>query len=385
MASTNGDKKLVMVQLSGGNDYLNTVVPYTNGHYYDFRGSIKIDPEDVIPIDDEIGLRPGLNAMKRLWDQGKVAIIHGIGYANPNRSHFRSMDIWHTALPEDIGNEGWLGRTTRDLDPNGENVLTAVNFGRGLPRALGCRGVPVASVGNLETYGLFPDMQDENLRNFAIDTFSKMYGAAGASGPVMEFLGQTGIDALKGADILRTAVERYQSNVEYAGNSIALSMRDAAQVMFADLGTRIFYTQQGSYDTHAGELATHDKLWSDLDGAIGDFVDDMDEHNAADDTVIMVFSEFGRRIKDNGSGTDHGSGGVAFLIGNSVKGGQYSYYPSIKEQDHLEGDLRFNNDFRMTYTTLLEDWFGLDAVPIVNGTFEKFDFFENENGSNGAG
>lgn len=384
MASTTGDKKLVVVQLSGGNDYLNTVVPYTDGHYYDFRGSIKIDPEDVIPIDDEIGLRPGLNSMKRLWDQGKVAIIHGIGYANPNRSHFRSMDIWHTALPEDIGNEGWLGRTTRDLDPKGENVLTAVNFGRGLPRALGCRGVPVASVGNLETYGLFPDMQDEDLRKFALDTFSKMYGAAGAGGPVMEFLGQTGTDAMKGADILRTAVERYQSNVEYAGNSIASSMRDAAQVMFADLGTRIFYTQQGSYDTHAGELATHEKLWSDLDGAIGDFVDDMDEHDVADDTVIMVFSEFGRRIKDNGSGTDHGSGGVAFLIGNSVKGGQYSYYPSIKEQDHLEGDLRFNNDFRMTYTTLLEDWFELDAVPIVNGTFEKFDFFENGNGSNGA-
>ena len=384
MASTTGDKKLVVVQLSGGNDYLNTVVPYTDGHYYDFRGSIKIDPEDVIPIDDEIGLRPGLNSMKRLWDQGKVAIIHGIGYANPNRSHFRSMDIWHTALPEDIGNEGWLGRTTRDLDPKGENVLTAVNFGRGLPRALGCRGVPVASVGNLETYGLFPDMQDEDLRKFALDTFSKMYGAAGAGGPVMEFLGQTGTDAMKGADILRTAVERYQSNVEYAGNSIASSMRDAAQVLFADLGTRIFYTQQGSYDTHAGELATHEKLWSDLDGAIGDFVDDMDEHDVADDTVIMVFSEFGRRIKDNGSGTDHGSGGVAFLIGNSVKGGQYSYYPSIKEQDHLEGDLRFNNDFRMTYTTLLEDWFELDAVPIVNGTFEKFDFFENGNGSNGA-
>ena len=384
MVSTTEDKKLVVVQLSGGNDYLNTVVPYASGDYYDFRGSIKIDPEDVIPIDDEIGLRPGLNSIKRLWDQGKVAIIHGIGYANPNRSHFRSMDIWHTALPEDIGNEGWLGRTTRDLDPKGENVLTAVNFGRGLPRALGCRGVPVASVGNLETYGLFPDMQDDDLRKFALDTFSKMYGAAGAGGPVMEFLGQTGTDAMKGADILRTAVERYQSNVEYAGNSIASSMRDAAQVMFADLGPRNFYTQQGSYDTHAGELATHQKLWSDLDGAIGDFVDDMDEHDAADDTVIMVFSEFGRRIKDNGSGTDHGSGGVAFLIGNSVKGGQYSYYPSIKEKDHLEGDLRFNNDFRMTYTTLLEDWFGLDAVPIVNGTFEKFDFFANGNGSNGA-
>jgi uncharacterized protein (DUF1501 family) len=385
MASTTNNKKLVVVQLSGGNDYLNTIVPYSNGLYYDFRGTINVQPEDVLPIDDEIGFRPGMEPIKRLWDEGKVAIIHGIGYPNPNRSHFRSMDIWHTALPEDIGNEGWLGRATQELDPNAENVLTAVNFGRGLPRALGKRGVPVASVGNLETYGLFPDVADETRRKFALDTFAKMYGSADSGNAVMEFLGQTGMDALKGADILRTAVDKYQSNVEYAADPIAQSLRDAAQVMFADLGTRIFYTQQGSYDTHAGEIATHTKLWSELSAAVGDFMDDMEEHNASDDTAMLIFSEFGRRIKDNGSGTDHGSGGVAFLIGDNVKGGMYGSYPSLKERDHLEGDLHFNNDFRMTYSTILEDWLGLDPVPIVNGTFEKFGFLSNGNGSNGNG
>ena len=287
------------------------------------------------------------------------------------------MDIWHTALPEDIGTEGWLGRAIRYIDPKGENVLTGVNFGRGLPRALGCRGVPVASVGNLETYGLFPDVKDEALRKYALDTFAKMYGGANGGDAVMEFLGRTGMDALKGADILRTAPEKYSSSVEYAANPIAQSLRSAAQVMFADLGTRIYYTQHGSFDTHAGELDSHTKLWDEVAGGVGDFMDDLREHGYQDDTIILVFSEFGRRVLDNGSGTDHGSGGLAFVIGDPVKGGMYGEYPSLKEEDQLEGDLHFNNDFRQTYSTILEQWLGLEAAPIVNGRFEQFDLIAN--------
>jgi len=377
MAANGHKRSIVVVQLSGGNDYLNTIVPYNNGLYYDYRPEVKIEPETVLKIDDEVGFRPGMEPIKRLWDEGNLAVINGIGYPQPNRSHFRSMDIWHTALPEDIGTEGWLGRVIRELDPKGENVLTGVNFGRGLPRALGCRGVPVASVGNLETYGLFPDMKDETLRKYALDTFAKMYGGADGKDAVMEFLGQTGIDALKGADILRTAPVKYSSSVEYAANPIADSLKGVAQVMFADLGTRIYYTQHGSFDTHAGELDTHTKLWEEVAGAVGDFTDDLKEHGREDDTAILVFTEFGRRIKDNGSGTDHGSGGLAMVIGGSIKGGMYGEYPSLKEEDQVEGDLRFNNDFRQTYTALLEDWMGLEAAPIVNGRFESLDFIAN--------
>ncbi len=376
MASSNG-KSIVVVQLSGGNDYLNTLVPYDNGLYYDNRKTVRIEPDQVLKIDDQVGFRTGMGPIKNLWDEGKVALINGIGYPNPNRSHFRSMDIWHTALPDDIGTEGWLGRTIRELDPKGENVLTGINFGRGLPRALGCRGVPVASVGDLNTYGLYPDMKDEALRKYALDAFAKMYGGAKGSDAVMDFLGQTGMDALKGADILRTAPELYSSNVEYATNDIAQGLKAAAQVMFADLGTRIFYTQHGSYDTHAGEIDSHTQLWSEAAGAIGDFMDDVKEHGREDDTVMFVFSEFGRRIKDNGSGTDHGSGGLAMLIGDPVEGGMYGEYPSLKEEDQLEGDLHFNNDFRQTYTTLLEDWMGLEAEPIVNGRFEPLKMIAN--------
>ena len=147
--------------------------------------------------------------------------------------------------------------------------------------------------------------------------------------------------------------------------------------MFADLGTRIYYTEHGSFDTHAGELSSHDRLWREVSGAVGDFMDDVNEHGKAEDTAMLLFSEFGRRIDDNGSGTDHGSGGVAFLIGEGVNGGMYGEYPSLKEEDRLNGDLHFNNDFRQTYTTILEGWLGLDAGPIVNGPFESFDLFKN--------
>ena len=368
------EKSLVVVQLSGGNDYLNTIVPYGDDEYYDFRKTVHINQESVLPVDATYGFNPNLGPIKQLYDEGKVAVINGIGYDNPNRSHFRSMDIWHTALPDEIGNEGWLGRVIREIDPSGENVLTGVNFGRGLPRALGVRGVPVASVGNLETYGLFTDIEDEATRSLALRAFAHMYGGVQGKDPVLDFLGQTGSNALKGADILRTAPEKYSSSIEYAANPISQSMKSVAQVLFADLGTRVFYTQHGSFDTHSGELTSHAKLWQEVSGAIGDFYDDLKEHGREDEVVVLVFSEFGRRIKDNGSGTDHGSGGVAFVIGSEVKGGMYGQYPSIREADQLEGDLHFNNDFRSTYSTIIENWFGLDAVPIVNGTFEQFDF-----------
>ena len=377
MATTDGKRCLVVIQLTGGNDYLNTVVPYNNGLYYDFRPNVRIGQDEVLRIDDELGFSPHMGPVKELWDEGKVALINGVGYPNPNRSHFRSTDIWHTCEPTKVGSDGWLGLAIRDLDPRGENVVTGVNFGRGLPRALSSRGVPVASVGNLETYGLFPDMRDEASRSTALYAFAQMYGGAEGKGPLKEFLGQIGSDALKGADILRSAPDKYSSNVEYAATPIAQNLRSVAQVMFADIGTRIYYTQYGSFDTHGGELDNHAKLWDEASAAISDFVDDLEEHGRNHDSVILVFTEFGRRVRDNGSGTDHGSGGVAFVIGGPVKGGLYGEYPSLREQDQLEGDLHFNNDFRSTYSTVLEDWLGLDPVGITNGTFEKFDFIRS--------
>ena len=376
MASNGRERNIVVLQLSGGNDCLNTIIPYEDGLYYDFRPNVNIPQEQVLPLEDGLGLTPHAAPIKRLWDEGNVAVINGIGYPSPNRSHFRSMDVWHTAEPDKIGSEGWLGRAIRDIDPEAENVLTGVNFGRGLPRALSAKGVPVASVGDLDTYGLFPDLQDEALRKYALDAFAKMYGATEGKDAVAQFLGQTGLDALKGADILRTAPALYSSDVEYADNPIAQSLKSVAQTMFADLGTRVFYAQHGSFDTHAGEAEAHAKLWEDVSGAVGDFYDDLKEHGRDNDTVILLFSEFGRRIQDNGSGTDHGSGSVSLVIGGEVKGGMYGEFPSLKEEDQLEGDLHFNNDFRSTYSTILERWMDVEAEPVVNGRFEQLDFLD---------
>ena len=237
MTSTKSDRSVVVVQLSGGNDALNTVVPYGNGLYYDWRRDVRIEQDQVLKLDDQLGFNPSMAPIKELWDEGKVAVINGVGYPSPNRSHFRSMDIWHTAESEGIGESGWLGRTIRELDPKAENVLTGVNFGRGLPRALSCKGVPVASVGDLEAYGLLPDIKDQSARELALKAFSQIYGGAMAHDAVSQFIGQTGADALRGADILRTAPEKYHSSVEYADTPIAQSMKGIAQVMTADLGT----------------------------------------------------------------------------------------------------------------------------------------------------
>lgn len=373
MVTTKRNPALVVVQLSGGNDALNTVVPYNNGIYHDSRGAIHLSEENVIDLNGTLGLHPSMGPIKNLWDQGNVAIINGIGYPAPNRSHFRSMDIWHTAESDHIAPDGWLGRTIRELDPAHDNVITGINFGRGLPRALHCKGVPVASVGNLATYGLMPDIEDQRTRGRALDVFARMYGPAEGRDAMLEAIGETGMGAFLGADILRGAPQQYSSGVEYADNNIAQSMRDIAQVMLADLGTRIFYAQHGSFDTHAGELLNHAKLWDEVSTAISDFFADLKEHGREQDAMVLVFSEFGRRIKDNGSGTDHGSGGVAFVIGSSVKGGLYGEYPSLEPSEQVEGDMRYNNDFRGTYATLLDGWMGMDPHTILDGHYEQFD------------
>ena len=370
MTSASQDPVLVVLQLTGGNDYMNTVVPYGNPLYYDNRPSVNVPPEQVLPLDDRVGFNPNLSPIKELYDRGDVAVIHGVGYANPNRSHFRSMDIWHTCEPDQIGTEGWLGKVIRDLDPKAENVLTGVNFGRGLPRAMALPGVPVASVAVLENYGLLTGIGQDDARTRALDVFARMYAPALGTGPTMDYLGQTGLDALKGADILRTAPAQYQSSVEYGDSAIGRNLRAISQVLLADLGTRVFYTQHGGYDTHAAETAVHTQLWTELSDAISCFFADLREHDVAERVVMLVFTEFGRRVKDNGSGTDHGSGGLSMVIGAPVKGGQYNEYPSLREADLLEGDLHFNYDYRGLYATLVEGWLGLDAAPVVGGRYE---------------
>ena len=371
-----GEKKIVVVQLSGGNDYLNCIIPYNNSEYLDNRPNVRITEDRVLPIGNGLGMNPSMAPIKELYDSGKVAVIHGTGYPVPSRSHFRSMDIWHTAEPTKVGNEGWLGNAINQMYPNHDNVVAAVNFGAGLPRSLVSHGAPVASVTDLDNYGLMSHVGDEGVRTEALQAFKDMYTQAIGTGPVMDYLSETGLNALKGAEILSSVTRDYTSSVEYATDSFSKSMKGAAQVLQADIGTRICYTQHGSFDAHTNGIALQEGLLTDISSGIYDFYEDMKQANKSDDVIMFVFSEFGRRVKDNGNGTDHGSGGVAFVIGDAVEGGHYSEYPSLNPKDLVEGDLAFNLDFRSIYTEILEDWLEVDARPVVKGEYEKVGFFK---------
>ena len=371
MVKTDRQNILVVVQLTGANDFMNTVVPYANPLYRDNRPTVGIPAEQVLPIDREFGFCPSFAPIKELYDRGTVAVLNGVGYPNPNRSHFRSMDIWHTCEPEKIASEGWLGRAIRDLDPLGENVVTGVNIGRGLPRAMAMPGVPVASVGDLDSYGVLNGFAGHRRQLEALDTFARMYAPAVGTGAVMDYLGRTGRDALMSADLLQHAPAQYTSGIEYADTPIARSLQAVAKLVIADLGTRVFYTQHAGYDTHANQAVTQPQLLEDLSQGLSDFFADLQEQQRSDNVLVYIFTEFGRRVKDNGAGTDHGSGGGGFVIGDYVKGGMYGEYPSLKEEDLLEGDLHFSQDFRGVYSTILDKWLGLDPAPIVGGHFEQ--------------
>ena len=378
MVSTKKDPVLAVLSLSGGNDGLNTVVLRNNGLYRDARPTLGIPEDQIIPINDELGFHPTMAPLQKFWDAGKLAIFLGIGYGTPSYSHFRSMDIWHTCEPDTVGTEGWLGRAIKSMDPQNSNVLTGVNFGRGLPRALALDGVPVASVGDLETYGLLTGIEGEDMRGEALDVFGRMYSPAVGRSAVMDYIRSTGTNALMGADILATAPEMYSSSVEYSDTTVGQYMKNIAQTHLANLGTRVLYTTSpyNSFDTHANQAALHSGLWSNVSNTVETFFDDLKEHDASDNVTLLMFTEFGRRISDNGSGTDHGAAGIAFAVGDHVKGGIYGEYPSLEpSKQEPGGNLKAGLDFRSVYTSIVEDWLHLDPVEIVGGKFESTKFF----------
>ena len=374
MTATRKDPVLVVLQLTGGNDYMNTVIPHADPLYRDNRPVVGVADDRIVKLNDAIGLHPEVAPLKRFWDSGDLAIIHGVGYANSPRSHFRSMDIWHTCEPDKLGTEGWLGRATRDIDPNKGNVVTAVSFGPSLPRALALPGVPVACVDDLDNFGMLTSIQEEQQRSNIINRFTRLYSPTIGAGFVMDYLGQTGLDSLKAADILKAAPERYDSPVEYPDTPIARKLKGISQVHQANLGARVLYCDHGSFDSHSNQVGMHDGLWRDVSAAVGSFFDDLRANDASENIILMMFSEFGRRVHDNGSGTDHGAAGVVFMMGDPIQGGEYGEYPSSRPERLEQGDLVPSTDFRGVYSTILENWMNLDANPIVGGAFEKVPF-----------
>jgi uncharacterized protein (DUF1501 family) len=364
-------KILVALQLSGGNDGINTLVPYGQQSYYDLRPTLAIPADSVLPLTDKVGLHPELTGLKDLFDAGHLAVIQGVGYPNPNRSHFRSMDIWHTARPESFELSGWLGRYLDACSCSQGEAMPGISVGDQLNGLFWTDTTLVPAVASVGAFSYQTDSKYKNDRDSQIRTLKNIYAQAGHWTPYDQLIRRGTMAALSGSDELMRVASSYQTPVTYpANNGLANQLKMVAQVIAGNLGTRLFSVQLGGFDTHSAEKDAHSKLMSQLSEGLTAFWQDLAHLNRQDDVMVMTFSEFGRRAAQNGSaGTDHGTAEPMFVLGGSVKGGLYGSYPSLEDLDG-NGDLKFNADFRSVYAGVLRDHLGADEVKVLGGTFD---------------
>lgn len=361
-----GERILVLVQLAGGNDGLNTVVPYTDDAYYRARPALAIKPNDVWKLNDRFGLHPSLGGLFQLWEEGRLGIVHGVGYPRPDRSHFRSMDIWHTANPEVIQPQtGWIGRLLDAAPADGSGLREAL--------AVGLDRLPLALVGHRVVCPQIKDLDALRLRNVSEGTawhspaWRHAVASSSPSGSQLDFLRRSAQATLASAERLRSLGQSYRTAIEYPASGLAQRLKLVAQMIVAELPARLYFVSLDGFDTHAQQLPGHAALLAELSGAITSFIADLKEHRVLERVWLATFSEFGRRLAENGSlGTDHGAAAPLFLV-TPHRGGLYGEAPSLTDLD--DGDPKYTTDFRRVYATLLERWLQLDSQVALG---EKF-------------
>jgi uncharacterized protein (DUF1501 family) len=356
---------LVLVNLYGGNDGLNCVVPHGDAGYYQLRPGLAIAQSDVLAIDARVGLNPGMRSLKALYDKGMVAIVQGAGYPNPDHSHFRSTEIWQTAAPDRYEHTGWLGRYFDAAGLPTENLFKGVALSRVLPEALVSDRTDIPAIPGLGQYALMANRNQTARSAFwrqahdASLPFESPYLAH-----VMEIEG----DAQRSSEELPKLVAGYTTKAAYPATGIGRSLALAAQIVGSNLGTKVIYVEHGSFDTHVNQKTTQNSLLTQFSNAIGAFYDDLAAHGNDGRVLTLTFSEFGRRIEENGSrGTDHGEASPLFLIGAAVKGGLYGTPPNLASTNM--GNVRYTVDFRNVYATVLERWLGRSSASVLNGEF----------------
>jgi uncharacterized protein (DUF1501 family) len=359
------DRVLVVINFQGGNDGLNTVVPFASPDYYRFRPTLGVPQSDVLRINDAVGFNPVLAPFKKLYDAGSVAIVQGVGYPDPDHSHFRSTEIWQTAAPGKYESTGWLGRYLDDAGLPKQNLFNAVAISNVLPEVLIARGSDVPAIDALRGYGLRSDRDAagrEAFHEFVRDT------SVPFTSPFLAQVAEIEDHAQRGAQELPKLVSGYKTDATYPGTPLGRSLALAAQIVGSKLGTRVLYVQHGSFDTHTTQKQTQERLLADFANAITAFYADLAAHGNDKRVLTMTFSEFGRRVAENASrGTDHGEAAPVFLIGGGVKGGLYGEHPDLAQLSM--GNLPFTTDFRAVYATVLERWLGRPSAPIVGGRF----------------
>ncbi|MEK6322309.1 MAG: DUF1501 domain-containing protein [Acidobacteriota bacterium] len=386
-------RKFVVIQFGGGNDGLNTVIPYANARYSSLRPVLSFKEADLKDaqgnstiISNDLGLHPMLGEFKSLFDAGKVAIVNGVGYPNQSLSHFLGTDIWMTANTNGGSGNGWLGKYA-DQVYVGKSSLSAVNIGGTLPKAFFSDKFVVPTISNFATYTFQTDSRFAGDRNNQVNTFRANNSRALPAGSFADALADTGIEAVDGAAALTAAIAKYNSSVTYpANNSLANALKMVAQTMTTIPDNNLGYVSLGGFDDHSAQIGsaqeptnkligTHATLLRNFSQAVKAFLDDMDAHGIRD-LVIMVFSEFGRRPNENASrGSDHGRAAPMFVMGNPVHGGLYGQYPSL-DVTALDsaGNLKENVDFRSVYATILDKWLGADSRSILGASYDNLGF-----------
>jgi uncharacterized protein (DUF1501 family) len=366
-ASADPGNVLVVIQLAGGNDGLNTIVPYSDDAYHRARPVIGLDPKTVLRVDDRIGFNPALAGLRDLFASGQVALLQGVGYPNPNRSHFEATEIWETASPDRPQQYGWLGRYLDRRYPTGTKPPTpfeTVALGDTLPAALVSAHVDVPAIGALGafSYNTGRDLASKQSAGALYD------GAKGGGSPYLAMIADTAREAYHGGDTLRAKIAGYTPLATYPTDGFSQQLKLAAQLIGSDAGTRIIFVSLGSFDTHAGQRAQQDRLLGYLGNGLKAFYADLAAHGNAKRVLAMTFSEFGRRVTQNASnGTDHGTAMPLFVVGGAVKGGVYGDHPSLTDLD--QGDLKFHTDFRAVYATVLQSWLGRNPADVIAGSF----------------
>ena len=384
-ATGKNDTILVVLQLAGGNDGLNTVIPFADDAYHRARPVIGLKPDSVIRINDYIGLNPKLAGLKSLYDEGHLSIIQGVGYPNPNRSHFRSTEIWQTASDADRNESyGWLGKYF-DSCCKGADPTVGVAIGNTLPQAFNSASPTGVSFSNPEQYRWV-----NNKRDTSAESLFRQLNQPQETGPAAEtntgasigmvggrkqndmdtlaFLQRTGLDAQLSSDKVREIARKHPSSTDYPRSQLADGLSLVARMIAGGLATRVYYVSQGGYDTHTGQVNTHERLMGELNDALTAFCKDLKSQGNFDRVMLMSFSEFGRRVAQNGSnGTDHGAAAPMFVLGGGAKAGVFGKHPSLTELN--TGDLIYNVDFRSVYATVLERWLRAPSKEVLGRNF----------------
>lgn len=388
-ASGKDDEILVVLQMAGGNDGLNTVVPYADDAYQKARPTLAKKKKDLIRLKDGLGLNDNLKTLGRLYDEGELAVVQGVGYPNPNRSHFVSTSIWETADPNNRSNTGWLGRYF-DNQCEGSDPMVGVSLRKTQPESFGAERNSGISLSAPELYrwihggdelaaaeevfaGLNSPMSEMSdvAAGDSIKEVGQMGGIVGEDNA--SYLERVALSAQVSSDEVMKMARKHSAKTNYPSTQLGQSLGLVGRMIAGGMPTRVYYVNHGGFDTHRQQEGRHDQLLSQMDGALKSFFADLKAQGNYKRVTVMTFSEFGRRVEQNASGgTDHGQGSCLFVAGGGVKGGLYGEYPSLT--DLSKGDLKFTTDFRKVYATLLDGWLKTDSQKILGKKFGELGF-----------